>query len=337
MTLTRRKTAKKAKKKSYRDLYEDGVTYSFLSQFHNCRESARLQYVEGWQSDGLSVPLDFGIAFHDCLEWTSKGHSSETINRPLKKYQVSKLSNSKLRLDERKKLKQVIDLVRIIFPLYAEYWASRDKDHKYVYQEESFHIPHSVPYYGKTKIVPVRGRIDEAFYRKSDNALVLQENKTKGQIDEDGIQSSLHMDLQTMMYSMALRHLTGSAPSEILYNVIRRPGLRPRQKETDQEFLKRVEEDVRGRPSFYFMRWQVELAPGDLDCWIDSTFNPILTQIIRWWDSIANDPFNPDSPEHYVDPEGLFGRYGKSNYFNAITRGNFKGLKKSDAFRRRSK
>ena len=211
--------------------------------------------------------------------------------------------------------------------MYLEYWKSRDSDITYVMQEEAFKVQHEIDFYGKKKIIPLRGRIDAAFTRKSNGSFSLMENKTKGVIDEDGIQSSLHMDLQTMMYSLALRYMHGIAPSEVLYNVIRRPGLKRRKKKTIGDFLSRVQEDIHGRPQWYFMRWRVELGANDLDAWVNSCFNPMLIQVIRWWDSISEDPFNPNSSEHFVDPEGLFGRYGRSNYFDVLTRGNYHRLR----------
>ena len=319
-----------AKKVPYRNLYEDGITYSFLSQFHNCRESARLQYVEGWYTEGLAMPLDFGLAFHDCLEWVASGNSPDRISQPLSSYQKSKLSNTKLRTDERKQLDMLVGMVKVVFPLYAEYWKAKDADFKYVLQEEAFKVQHKINYYGEEKTIPIRGRIDAAFTRKSDGIFCLQENKTKGKIDEDGIQSALHMDMQTMMYCLALRYMHGTAPAEVLYNVIRRPGLKQRKKETVDQFLSRVREDIHGRPQWYFMRWRVDFSPGDLDRWVENCFNPIVIQVIRWWDSIAGNPFAPSkSPEHFTDPEGLFGRYGRSNYFDALTKGNYQGLRRA--------
>ena len=50
------------------DLYRDGITYSLLSKFFVCRERFRLSTVEGWSETGLQSGLEFGSAFHACLE-----------------------------------------------------------------------------------------------------------------------------------------------------------------------------------------------------------------------------------------------------------------------------
>jgi hypothetical protein len=308
-------------KEPFRNLDRDGITYSFLDKFVLCREQARLDYVEGWTGDGIAVPLDFGIAFHECLEWVASGKSVTQIRQPVTKFYTSR--RAKLNREDTKTLQLVMDMVKAVFPLYHDYWKETDKGIKYVYQEESFKVIHRLPS-GKT--VPLRGRLDEVF-RDTDGALVLQENKTKGQIDEQGIQASLHMDLQTMLYSYCLWKMTNEAPKRILYNVIRRPQLRQKQTENERDFIRRIQDDVVSRPEHYFMRWKVDIKEQDLEDWTLRTLNPLLETVVRWWESIKHSPFDPwDSPEHFINPSGLFTRYGRSGYFDVLTKGNYHGL-----------
>ena len=82
----------------------------------------------------------------------------------------------------------------------------------------------------------------------------------------------------------------------------------------------------------YFMRWHVTFAPGALEDWLMRVFNPILQQVADWWDSIKADPFNPHglgfNPLHYTNPEHLYTRYGRSQYFEKLTRGSDYGLRR---------
>ena len=311
----------------YRDLYRDGVTYSFLAQFLNCREQARLSYVEGLRTEGMSVPLDFGIAFHECLEWTASGKSVTTIGRKLGKLAQTK-AKIKLRADERATYQRLLRTVAAVYPLYHDYWSGRDHKKKYIYEEESFQFPYTS---ARGQTIPIRGRLDEA-YIDEDGAVVLQENKTKGMIDEEAIRLMLSHDMQTMLYCYALRNLTGKEPTRILYNVIRRSAQRftgsyRSKPETESQFIARIQDDVVARPQHYFMRWRVDLHKGDLDNWLSRVFDPLLDQVIRWWESIRKDPFNPwDSQEHFLNPEGLITKYGRSDFFSLITRGSYEGL-----------
>ena len=314
--------AKKHSQKPFRDIEKDGITYSFLDEWLMDREQARLSYVEGWSSKGLSVPLDFGLSFHDCLEWVAKGRSYKTAyRRVLNPYYERKAP--KIEYHERGKLLQIIDMADVVFKEYWKYWQNFDKDFRYLFQEESFNVPH------RTKNgheVPLRGRWD-AVYQSSDNGIWLMENKTKSVIDELGLLAALPFDLQSMLYVHALQTHLKKPVAGILYNVIRRPQLRQKKTENHEEFIQRVQDDVVKRPEHYFMRWKVDLTQDDIDKWVTRSLDPILDQVYLWWQSIKENPFEPwESSLHYANPTALFTRYGRSRYFDMITRGSTDGL-----------
>tara|TARA_R110002020_G_scaffold115383_2_gene265299 strand:+ start:65 stop:1075 length:1011 start_codon:yes stop_codon:yes gene_type:complete len=312
------------RKKPFRNVVEDGVTYSFLDEWLLDREQARLSYVEGWSSKGLAVPLDFGLAFHDCLEWVAKGRSPKTIHKKvIAPYLEKRLGGkNKLRPDEVIKLTELLRSVEVVFQEYASYWEKYDADMQYIYQEKSFKVDHTLP---SGKDMPLRGRWDAVY--KENGKIWLMENKTKGQIDEEGILASLPFDLQTMLYVHTLQEHLGQKVEGVLYNVIRRPGLRRRKTEQIGEFIDRIQDDVVKRPQHYFMRWRVEFLSEDIKTWVSKSLNPILEQVMQWWESIQNNPFEPwDSPLHYQNPTALFTRYGRSRYFDLITKNTSVGL-----------
>ena len=68
----------------------------------------------------------------------------------------------------------------------------------------------------------MRGKWDSVDY--IGKRVYLQENKTKGDIDEQAIRHNLHFDLQTMLYMTALtEELEPQKIAGVRYNVIRRP------------------------------------------------------------------------------------------------------------------
>ena len=166
MPKKKRKTTKKTlaqtihqrnrRKTPFRNVQKDGVTYSFLDEWLMCREQARLSYVEGWSKQGLAVPLDFGLAFHDCLEWIAKGRSPKTVhNKVIAPYLERKLAaKNKLRPDEVVKLTELLRSVEVVFQEYAYYYSDTDEDFQYIYQEKSFKVDHTLPS-GKT--IPFSG------------------------------------------------------------------------------------------------------------------------------------------------------------------------------------
>lgn len=120
------------------------------------------------------------------------------------------------------------------------------------------------------------------------------------------------------------RHLsvikaTDSYVRRILYNVVKRPlgdkyAIRQKKSETREEFGNRVIEMIqndvetsmfkskqggiphlkrRSQSAKHFKRWDVEMADGDINNFVNETMNPLLEQVCDWWHSIKDDPFNP--------------------------------------------
>jgi hypothetical protein len=341
-------TKSKAKKKTRnqtgklvanRNIDQDGVTYSFLSEFLSDRESARLTYVEGWQETGMGSALEFGQLFHACLESTAANHNTlpnvtQVVNQTIK----TRCEYNPLKKDELEQLKLLGEVVGILYPIYFNYWKQNkgiefSKQASYVAQEESFEVTHQFSHYPFGSAVPItdsivlRGRFDAIF--RYNGRLWLMENKTKGQIDSEGLTASLTQDIQTMMYCHAIRLKYGECPAGVLYNVIKRPAHRFGVKDTTASYLGRIQDSVVASPNDYFMRWHVDIDESELEQWLVRTLNPILSEVKRWWDSIKHDPFNPwHSPLHFFNPESLYTKYGRSRYFDFHTRKSTYGLKR---------
>lgn len=321
-------------KHAFRDIVKDGVTYSFLSDFLGCREQARLTYVEGYSQAGIIDPLEFGSLFHACCEASAKAKGGIQSYKVVAEYIKQKKARSKIAKKDVSKLEFQAKIVAAMYPLYHSHW--RDNDGlefqgttKFVAQELPFQVNHQLP---DGNVMPIRGRFDAILRKGSTGKLWLMETKTKSQIDHEGITSLLSsMDLQTMLYCLAIHKHFGEYPEGVLYNVIKRPLLRQKQTETEAEFLARIQDDVQSRSNDYFMRWHVSIRKEDVLDWTSRCLDPILMQVQMWWDSIKDDPLNPwKSPHHFVNPEGLHTRYGKSKYFDLLTRGVPVGLQQRE-------
>jgi hypothetical protein len=181
-------------------------------------------------------------------------------------------------------------------------------------QEQVFDVPYDLPS-GRT--VRLRGKWDAVLLRgsKSNPAIWLQENKTKGQIEEGKIRCQLTFDLQTMLYMIALTHDTGVDALErikgwdgkgfrtpiigVLYNVVRRPlsggkGTIVRKKATKNhpeesmgEYYTRLAQYIRDEPESYFMRWDVYVSNTDIQRFRRECLDPILEQLCDWWEFVS--------------------------------------------------
>lgn len=330
------KTGKKTKK-PFRDIEVDGVTYSFLQKFTMCREQARLSYVEGLQTAGVIDSIEWGSAFHELLEHAAEGSPVQTrsLEQRLRKFITRRATEGKLKSSEVQQIQALCDQVLHIFPIYYEYWKKRKGKEftaDFVCQEASFSVPHHININGEQRTILIRGRFDAIF--RLNGRLWLMENKTKSMIDEEGLTASLSKDMQTMLYCHAIRQQYGETPKGVLYNVIRRPAHRYGQKDTYESYLERMVKSVQKDQDKYFLRWEVTFGPDDLDAWVQKTLNPLLTQVILWWDEIKPNPFNPwknlDRIHHFENPEALYTKFGRSEYFEYLTRGSTYGLRRRD-------
>lgn len=332
------------------DLYKDGVTFSYLSRFCICPERFRLHAIEGWSETGLKDALEFGNAFHHCLEQYAKGIPIPKILKYLRTYQNERINLNKFTPPQRVEFEQLMGMVQVTFPGYVKHWEAfyrersvnrLDPTRRATHQEEKFSVPIEVPSVGKR--ILLRGKIDGIFRHPKTKKLWIIEHKTKSNIDEEGLQSSLSQDLQTMLYATVAEKMFGEKVEGVLYDVIRRCQLKPRKGDFLKNYLQRIDEDIDKRPDWYFVRWETELEKNDLHYWQQKTLFPLLIRLVRWWESIRNSPFTPwnlpngsINPEHYQQPFGVYdgqanGRRGE--FFEMLTRNSSYGYKqRSDPF-----
>lgn len=322
--LTKTKKAKRAKVMPYRNLWKDGVTYSFLDEFQVCREQARLSYVEGYREKEMKEYFEFGNCIHNCIEAHGKNKCRPiNHNKILNSYRDKR--KHELKGFERTKLHQIVETARLVWPAYVEHWQNQrgmeyHPDCQFVALEEEFKIPHRLE---DGSEVFLRGRIDGLLrYKKQ---LWLMENKTKSIID-DRITDYLPLDLQTTIYSYVVEQKYGEPVAGVLYNVIKRPGLKLNKEGDVDLLLSRIKNDLVERPEFYFLRWNVHFDKGDIKKAIEKTLNPLLRNVVLWWKEIEPnlfDPFSiPNRVHHFMSPKGLYTQYGRSNYFDILTTGN---------------
>lgn len=316
------------------DLWRDGITQGFIKVFLACPEQARLKYIEGLSIKTSSEPLEFGSAFHaieaNVCQRQSKGKKGlktdliELIAEETTIYENKHIRDTKMAKKDQQGFGEMLSLVELTLQHYFKQW--EDSKTNWVCREVAFAEPYAISPAnvfpaGPNRSVLLRGRWDGLFDDKQ-KKLRLLETKTKARIDEDGIQATLPTDIQTMLYCCAAKLRYGRVPAGVVYNVVRRSQLRPKKGEDYfKEYIPRVHQDMIERPGFYFMRWQVDFTPSDLDKWEHRVLNPIVERIVEWYESIKSldDPFK--SRFHYMNPDALYTQYGRSDMFNYLTSG----------------
>jgi hypothetical protein len=331
---------------------QGGITASLLARSFVCPERFRIYAVEGLRPvDGFNHRLEYGNMWHVCeealaskLSWDVRllEYAQELCHRyPIQQAEIDKW--------------YYVCLTQ--FPLYVEWWGKHPdvKDRTPLLAEQVFDVPYPLPS-GRT--ARLRGKLDSVdLIGKGKNiGAWLQENKSKGDIDESQLRRQLSsgFDLQTMIYLTALRSFDWNSIGKdallthpdnirgVRYNVVRRPlsggrgsivqsegtsgskcnlkacrntvgypsrgllncpkcsgvgryGARPA--ETNVEYMSRLADVIRdahgpewGIPDgehFFFMRWNVNVLPTDIERFKRECLTPVLENLcddFEWWE-----------------------------------------------------
>ena len=291
---------------------EGGVTQSLLGSFLCCRERFRIRTVEGLtEADHFKHAIEYGNMWHACEEAFAANEDWEAV---LKTEALKLCAKYPL---ERPKVEKWYQVCRRQFPVYIEYWKKHPdvKNRTPIFQEKEFRVPYRLP--GSLRTVTLRGKWDsvDVIGNGRRAGIYLQENKTKGDINEEQLQRQLQFDLQTMFYLTALTTYTkeqgplseeadGVPVKGVRYNVIRRPlsggkgsikQLQPSKKnpagETADHYYDRLRDDyLVPEPEYWFMRWSVDISRADIDAFCRTFLNPVLEQLCDWWEWIASEP-----------------------------------------------
>lgn len=299
-----------------------GITQTGLDRFMTCPETFAVNYIDGHTPKKFREPIEFGNLFHLCCEFMGKDTPAAIAKKCSAAYIKSRTA---LAGDvDRDKLHQMAGVIQVIFPKYAAYYATKDKAIRWITREKPFRVPYSFrDYDGKTVTIDLVGKMD-GVYRDSTAAICLKETKTKSKINAEAIRDGLRADFQTLFYLLALRLMLGKEPKEVLYDVIKRPGQKFGKTDTMKTYLARIEADINKKPKQYFARWRVTLSKDTIDTFCRATLDPVLRELFRWWRSIEKRPFDRfESPYHSLKlPALTSGRYGRSEYYELIIRGN---------------
>lgn len=294
------------------DIEKHGISQGLLTKFDHCRQDAK------WWTQGLtrmgdpSLALSFGIITHAALELAyrdiqigklKKSPTQKRINKYLDSIeQTWKQENPRATADLNTILSTALGFAGSVLPTYFDLYPE-DFSVEWVSIEQEIDIPYKLPDGRRTRLV---GKMD-GVYR--DGGIWLLETKTKSRIDEAFIADWLPMDLQTNWYMYAIRKTLKKRPRGVLYNIIRRPQLRLKQKETSTQFAVRCAQDVIERPEWYFYRFKCKVGVGDL-LRFQGELEERVTAFYDWWQGRG---------AHYRNSNGCETKYGICEWFGACT------------------
>ncbi len=182
------------------DGWNGGVTQSMLGGYLVCKERFRIKYVEGLQqAPKFSHYLEYGQMWHTCEEALAAGKDWQPALQAYCKTLMKKYPTQGMEINK------WYSVCKVQFPLYVAYWKQQPdvKNRTPLMQEVAFDVPYTLP---SGRVVRLRGKWDsvDLIGKGKSAGIYLQENKTKGEVDEQQIRTQLHFDLQTMLYLVAL-------------------------------------------------------------------------------------------------------------------------------------
>lgn len=270
----------------------DGVTNSLLSTWGACREKARLS-LKGVTRRGSSFPLTFGGITHWLLEHVYEDHRMGRLKHGVTvAYVKSYLQKAETLWRQENPMADAlafqyyeltIMLNELLMPIYFEHWRKKDfVETEWVGLESEFRIPFEVTRNGITYKTKLRGKRDGMFRKANKKGLWLFETKTKSRIDEGTLVDMLPFESQINLYLVAMWLETNEMPRGVRYNIIRRPGLRQKKTENLKSFALRMGDDIRKRPTWYFLRQSMEVDPKELDRYYGELEDRVW-EFIHWW------------------------------------------------------
>ena len=315
---------------------QGGITQSMFDSLLSCRVRAKIGLIDGLSSaEGFSKALEYGNLWHLAEEALA---ARKDWNGPLLAYSQKLARRYPLQQQEAVKWYEVC---RRQFPVYVDYWKKHPdvKERTPILQEVAFRIPYELP---SGRIVILRGKFDsvDVIGKGKDRGIWLQENKTKGDVDEPTLQKNLTFDKQTMLYLTALAEAIKDPNNSLIpeefkslplkgvrYNVIRRPlsggkgSIRPHAAkqtskgftpaETDQHYYDRLLNDyIIAEPAYWFMRWSAEVAKSEIEVYKNDFLNPFLENVCWWYDLQVGNPVDVSKFDlnclHYRLPFGCY-------------------------------
>jgi len=305
------------------DPVRDGVSQSLLGQFLTCRQLCRYN-LEGWTSRSTSAAMTNGTIGHAVLQYVYDAQrqkkmgivpTPQQLKLILKQVEALWLKeNPRPSTFMLQDLEMALLNAEVIMPIYFDYWKEDFKKLMWEKLEGEFKIPYVTKDGHKTFI---RGKMDGVFKR---NGLWLFESKFKSRIEEEDIVDTLSIDLQVMLYLWALSKGYNLYPSGVLYNIVRRPGLKLNKAESLPNFGKRIQQDVLKRKDFYFYRFEVATDKGDIQKW-SLEFEQLMSDFLNWWDGKVG---------HYKNTGNCITKYGRCWGLTPCVENDFHSLRKRD-------
>lgn len=310
-----------------------GVTQGLLARFLACRYQAK-HAIAMWSGTGTRAALLYGDLVHAALaelhtmgeeihEGPGCPENIDVVVEAQAKY-LRQERGDRWSAEDHEDFELVQSQAHGVLRAYFQHYAKRNQKMTVLAAESEFDFkvgPLGIRVRGKRD-----GILEFLSKGKRKPTVWLFETKTRGMNFDINLATTLARDLQTNIYLLSLV-AEGYDPRGVLYNEVRRPGLRPLKgrgkdavPETLPEYEARVEADALADTAKYFRR--LEIAVGaDQIAEFEKQFIALLAEFHEWWKS-GMPGFQYGMP--------CIGKYGACPYIGLCFEGSSDGLRKRD-------
>lgn len=233
------------------------LTQSRIQMRKNCAFKEHLRYNHRLVPKRNSEARNIGTAVHKGLETHSVDAALAELDREVHSQEEQD------KLDVRK---------ATVSAMLKGYWAAGFQEFDSLEPELKFSVPIRNPRTGAfSKKFLFEGKVDGVAMVDGQHWLV--EYKTAGALDQSYF-DKLYLDTQITSYIYGAQRALGITFAGVIYRVIRKPTIRQKQKETLDEYCKRLEADYLDpeRKEFYFAdaklyRSQEDIAAFEQELW----------------------------------------------------------------------
>lgn len=316
---------------SPRWILEDGLSYSGLSLWLNCREQFRLAYIEGWKALWRNKKAaDFGTMFHLLLEHNIDPTEDEGW------YACRALllgDDPDADIDE-----VMVHKALALWIGYWRYYSLEAQDTSLIQWEKEFYFDYEFSYKGKDYKLPLYGFIDRLDWNPAKREGWVGDTKTRDDLDIQDTEGYLRTDLQTQMYYLAHEHMYGCIPRGVVYDLVRRPRQAPKlvsRKSEERESLiayhNRLVDEVNEAPKSFFHRIYLQRSSQAFEQFRESVLHPIFADFLTWFSRLESNNFKKID---YINPVAVKTLYGPCDLFNLVTYGSHENLTREAPKRR---
>src|SRR3990167_1316709 len=243
------------------------LTNSSLTTFKTCPRKYQFRYEMGMAPVRESDPLYFGKLIHFGLDKWSKGLRNIAGTLDAVTQEFGKSDN-----------KDEYVLARAAALLEGYHSKYKDEPYSFVFSEGKFNAPLLNPLTSRESKTFELGMVLDRIVEDLSGRRYLIETKTTSEDIEDPNSDYWHrlgIDSQISTYYYGAE-INGYKIESCIYDVIRKPTIRPKQvgkdvdsenpkrEETPQEYYERLSADIKARPNFYFARKVIPRSETDI-------------------------------------------------------------------------